>query len=137
MKFLTLAGRTVSLNIIPSKFPIRTREQCLSAGQFNLGRQLQKIYPNTTILEEFPIPGSRMHLDFYVPSRSLVIEFDGTQHSTFNKFFHKDKASLENQRRRDNEKSLWCELNSILLVRITDPNINLIDLRELIIERSQ
>lgn len=119
MKFKSLEDREIRLEIIASNYPIRTRAQCKSEGQFLLGCQIQKIYGTTAlILEEFGIPETRLSLDFYLPRNNIAFEFQGIQHDKFNKFFHGDKSGLERQQQRDAKKRVWCDLNDITLVEV-------------------
>jgi hypothetical protein len=105
MKFRTLKGREVRLEILPSRFPVRSRAQCKSVGQYNLGRQIISIYgASATVLEEFPIPGERLFIDFYLPHHSLAFEFQGSQHDKFNKHFHGDKKGFIKSKERDRRK---------------------------------
>jgi len=121
MKFLTLSKKEVRLEILPSKYPVRSRTQSKSIGQYNLGRAIRSIYgTQALVLEEFPIPEERLLLDFYMPHNNLAFEFQGVQHDIFNKFFHGDKDGFERSRGRDQRKRDWCVLNKILLIEVRD-----------------
>lgn len=120
------------MDIIPSRYPIRSKEQSRSAGQFNLGRQIQNLYGQATILEEFPIPETRLSLDFYMPQHGLAFEFQGTQHDDYVQFFHGDKQGFDRQTQRDATKREWCVLNNITLIEIRDPNMSAEELKTLI-----
>lgn len=122
------------MDIIPSRYPLRSKEQSRSVGQFNLGRQIQNIYGMTTILEEFPIPETRLSLDFYMPQHGLAFEFQGTQHDEYVQHFHGDKQGFDRQLVRDAVKREWCALNNIQLIEVRDPNISADDLKALIQE---
>ena len=79
------------MDILPERYPVRTREQCKSAGQHSLGRVLRKLYGfNALVLEEFPLPGERLWIDFLMPHHNLGFEFQGLQHDQFVKLFHGD-----------------------------------------------
>lgn len=121
MKFKTLNNREIRLEILPSRYPMRSRSQCKSIGQFSLGRTLRGIYGNQAlILEEFPIPEERLTIDFYMPHHALAFEFQGIQHDKFNRFFHGDKSGFDRSKERDTRKRSWCELNGIDLIEIRD-----------------
>lgn len=132
MKFQTIDGQEIRREIKPSRYPLRSREQSKSQGQYLLGRQLCKLYTGTVILEEFPVIGTRLSLDFYLPHIKLAFEYDGRQHREFNPFFHNTSKDFERQKERDQEKELWCKLNNIKLVRVTSGQINLETLKGLI-----
>lgn len=135
MKFKSLSNKEVRLEIVPAHYPVRTRAQSKSAGQYNLGRQIQKIYSvNALLLEEFAIPDERLFLDFYLPHHNLAFEFHGAQHDSFHKFFHTDKQGFEKSVARDDRKRAWCTLNSITLVEVRAENISAEDLQKLIQE---
>lgn len=129
MKFKTLQGREVNINLTSSRYPIRSREASRSHGQYHLGRQLKSIYNSSVILEEFGIPGSRLSLDFFIPNRSLAFEFQGIQHDEFNPFFHNSRKDFDSQKTRDSEKRQWCDLNKITLVEIRNQRISANDLK--------
>jgi hypothetical protein len=59
-----------------------------------------------------------MSLDFFLPQRMMAVEVQGIQHFQMNPFFHKTKADFENQKKRDVDKSFFCELNNIELIAI-------------------
>jgi hypothetical protein len=125
MKFKTLKGSEVRLEVLPSRYPLRSRSQAASRGQYNLGRQLKAVYGSgCTILEEFPIPDERLFIDFYMPHHSLAFEYQGEQHDKFNKFFHGDKAGFRRSQERDARKRLWCEVNDINLVEVREVAIS-------------
>lgn len=135
MKFKSLNNKEVRLEIVPAHYPVRTRAQCKSVGQHNLGRQIQKIYGlSALLLEEFPIPDERLFLDFFMPHHNLAFEFHGVQHDKFNKFFHTDKQGFEKSVARDTRKRDWCKLNNIRLIEVRDENISAADLQTLIKE---
>lgn len=120
------------MDIVPSRYPMRTKEQSRSDGQFNLGRQIKCLYGPATVLEEFPIPETRLSLDFYMPQHNLAFEFQGIQHDGFVQHFHDDKDGFDRQLARDATKREWCMLNNIELIEVRDSNISADDLKALI-----
>lgn len=121
MKFKTLNNKEIRLEVLPSHYPMKSRSQCKSAGQYLLGCTLRVIYgAQAIILEEFSIPEERLFLDFYLPHHSLAFEFHGIQHDEFNKFFHNDKQGFDRAQVRDQRKRDWCALNEIVLVEVRD-----------------
>lgn len=119
MKFKTISGREIRMDILPERYPVRSREQCKSNGQYLLGRAVRGIYgTNALILEEFPLPEERLWLDFYLPHHKLAFEYQGEQHDKFNKFFHGDKQGFKKSIARDERKRRWCEANEIILVEV-------------------
>lgn len=132
MKFLTLDGKEVRLEIKPSRYPRRSAKDCKSTGQYHLGCRVADVYPAAVILEEFTIPGSRLRIDFYLPTLDLAFEFQGEQHDRFNKFFHGNRKGFEASLSRDKQKKAWCELNGIKLIYVESLVTNE-ELKELIV----
>ena len=80
---------------------------------------LKELFPTSRILEEVDIPvrrGQILYLDFYVLSNSMAVEVHGEQHYSYSSLFHGSKKDLLLQKKRDNEKAEWCEINGIKLV---------------------
>lgn len=133
MKFKTLSNQEIRMDIIPSRYPVRSREQSKSVGQYTLGRLIRHIYGfHVVMLEEFPLPGEKLVLDFYLPHHSLAFEYHGDQHDNFNKFFHVDKNGLKKQQERDIRKRAWCKINDITLIEIRNVSLSVEQLQQLI-----
>ena len=135
MKFLTLSNREIRFEIVASRYTPRSLSASRSFGQYNLGRQIQSIYSLAALLlEEFPIPETRLSLDFYMPHHKLEFEFEGIQHDEYNSHFHGDKAGFERQKERDGRKRLWCELNHITLIEVRNASLSSKELQTVIKE---
>lgn len=119
MKFKTISGIEIRMDILPERYPVRSREQCKSQGQYMLGRLIRSIYGfKALLLEEFPLPGERLWLDFFMPHHRLAFEYQGKQHDEFVKIFHVDKKGFEKSKIRDERKRQWCEMNDLTLVEV-------------------
>tara|TARA_B100000575_G_C22684423_1_gene415762 strand:+ start:151 stop:552 length:402 start_codon:yes stop_codon:yes gene_type:complete len=105
----------------PSRWPVKSKLACRSKIQYESGQMLSRRYPLDPILEDVTIPKTRMSLDFFLPQRSIAVEIQGQQHYTQNSFFHKTKADFLKQKKRDSDKSFFCELNGIQLIVISKP----------------
>ena len=134
MELTRVGGGTIKIRIDPAKYPMRSRSQCKSIGQFHLGQRLRHIYGSCVILEEFSIPGSRLSLDFFIPSRKIAFEFQGIQHDEYNSFFHRDRMAFVMQKDRDRTKRTWCDDNKIRLIEVREKNITVSQLREIIVD---
>lgn len=134
MKFRTLNDKEVALSILPEKYPVRSKEDCKSIGQYNLGKLIREIYGSgALILEEFPIPEERLWIDFFMPHHKMAFEFQGKQHDEFVKLFHGDKNGFEKSKARDQRKRKWCEVNDFRLIEVRG-KITAKDLRQLILD---
>jgi len=85
---------------------------------------LKELFPLDVIYEEVTLPGSRtskngvLYADFYLRSRSMIIEVQGEQHTEHIPFFHSTKAKFFSGQVRDRVKREWCELNGITLIEL-------------------
>ena len=121
MKIQGLDGKTYSW--IPSNNIVETEKR---SGLHNKARQLLKEeYPNDRILEELVLPGTKtenrkstLKADFFVPTRSLIVEVHGSQHTEFNNFFFKNKMEFYKAQARDKDKKRWCEMNEFSLIEL-------------------
>ena len=62
--------------------------------------------------------GKRMYVDFYIPNKNTVIEYDGEQHFKFVQRFHKTEECFKRQVERDNIKNELLNKNGINIIRI-------------------
>jgi len=79
---------------------------------------LQTIFPARVFLEEVPIPGLKLYVDFFLIFSSTVIEVQGRQHLEYTPHFHANKLEFYRARQRDELKRRWCELNNIGMVEL-------------------
>jgi hypothetical protein len=95
-----------------------------SAGHKLARALLKELFPLDTIYEEVSLPGSAtsknktLYADFYLRSRSMIVEVQGEQHSEHIPFFHKTKANFFKGQMRDRVKQDWCEMNGITLIEL-------------------
>lgn len=61
---------------------------------------------------------NHLRYDFFVPSKNLLIEFDGAQHFEFVKKFHKTVENFETFKKRDQVKNEYAASHNINLLRI-------------------
>lgn len=122
MKYTGFDGRTYSIHV--TDYTVYD-DSTISKSELHLrARKLIKsIFPCDKILEEVTLPGSkksgeRLFADFFIPSKSLIIEVHGEQHYKYVKFFHGDNLSFIKSRLRDNDKKEWAEINNITIVEL-------------------
>jgi len=77
---------------------------------------LRTLYPTQPVLEEVPIPGLGLFIDFYLPMRKLAIECNGKQHDTYVPHFHGTKMNFVASQQRDKRKAEWCQMNNVQMV---------------------
>jgi hypothetical protein len=76
------------------------------------------IYPGRRLLEEVPLPGEGLFLDFYIPHRKVAVEVQGEQHFNYIPHFHGSKFNFIKSQERDARKREWCETNGIELIEV-------------------
>ena|SRR5690606_7025464 len=113
MKFISTNGREYKINIRPSKWKRRSKEECKSHIQWNVGQILDELYPSDIILEEFCMPGDNLYIDFFIPRIKLAVEVHGQQHFQYSSFFHSTKQKFNESVARDNRKREWCKINGV------------------------
>lgn len=118
MKFYDTKGREHKIDIRPSRWKRKAVGEGKGLFQSKVGELLAHKYVGEFVLEEFPIPGENLRLDFFLPRRKLAVEVQGTQHYEFNAFFHEDKYAFQASQQRDKRKVKWCELNGINLIKV-------------------
>ena len=82
----------------------------------NIRAFLKQQFSTCQILEEIPLPGTRLILDFFVPLKKLAIEGHGLQHYQFVPFFHGTKLNFLESKKRDKDKLEWLSMNNIQLL---------------------
>jgi hypothetical protein len=118
MKFIGVDGKTHNVNIAANSYPMRSEGASKSSIQFQCGQLLRRAYPYSVILEEFPVPGSRLYVDFFMPELRVAFEIHGKQHDKFTAHFHGNIKGFNKSRVRDNDKAQWCLANDIKLYEI-------------------
>lgn len=118
MKLFSTKGREYKVDIRPSRWPRRSKEDCKSNLQWGVSCIISEIYPTDVILEEFFIPGDGLYIDFFLPRRKLAVEVHGRQHYEYNVHFHGNKENFIKSQQRDMKKAAWCGINNIELIEI-------------------
>jgi len=76
--------------------------------------------------EQKVIPGTKLKMDFFLPSLNMCIEYDGIQHfEPRSRFGGEEEFSI--QKSRDLRKNDYCKNNSIKLIRISYKDYNKLD----------
>tara|TARA_R110000751_G_scaffold100390_1_gene194367 strand:+ start:2671 stop:3090 length:420 start_codon:yes stop_codon:yes gene_type:complete len=117
MKVIGFDGRERSINF--SKYYVYDDDTRHKSNLHKKAKKvLREVFPYDTIYEEVALLGSSkgpsqtLRADFFIPSKSLVVEVHGRQHYEFIARFHKNKLDFFRSQARDKNKEEWCELNS-------------------------
>jgi very-short-patch-repair endonuclease len=77
---------------------------------------LKERFPTLQILEEVPLPGTRLTVDFFIPFQKLAVEAHGIQHYEYVPFFHINRVGFAESQKRDKDKAEWFLNNNIRLI---------------------
>jgi hypothetical protein len=125
IKFKNLDGSEIKVEIKQSDYPMRDEKNCKSKAQWRFGQKIKQFFPHEIILEEFVLPRTNgLSLDFFIPHRKIAFEVHGQQHYKYVDFYHGSREKFVAQKKRDDKKSQWCELNSIRLIEVSDSDVD-------------
>lgn len=115
MKVKDLKGREHPFNV--GKYVVSPNElRPRSSFHLRARAVIKTEYPTDVILEEVPVPGEHLYLDFFLPLRHLVIEVHGQQHYVYNSMFHASKKDFLAGKLNDSRKKQWCDINNFSLL---------------------
>ena len=116
MKYMGLDGREHTITFEKYK----KKRNNVSSGHKKARELLSQAFPSDPIFEEVTLPGINpaVYVDFFIPSKDIIVEVDGEQHRVYNKFFHKNKANFRKAKKNDKAKQEWCDNNDLLLMRL-------------------
>lgn len=94
-----------------------------SKGEREIIKYLESINLNYEYQKRFHDCKHKRYLvfDFYIPQKNICIEYDGEQHFKSIPYFGGQKA-LKHIKKRDKIKNKYCEINNIVLIRISEIN---------------
>lgn len=108
----------------PELYAIKWDGKCRSKFQSKVREFLRPYWKTHMVFEEFPIPHSRLSIDFFNWTRKVAVEVQGEQHLKYNKFFHGNhRLKYLQQLKRDDKKLEFCERFGIVLVEIYPTDI--------------
>lgn len=118
MQFKTLQGAVKRLTK-SHKYKIDWTGPSRSKLQYRVKESLKKIWSTNIVLEEMPVVGTKLSLDFYNANKKIAIEVQGRQHNEYVPHFHKgNKINFISQLRRDHQKKEFCDINGIRLIEL-------------------
>ena len=105
----------------------------LSKGELRIKRWLND--KNIKYVEQYKFDdcinektGYKLRYDFYIPSKNILIEYDGKQHFVLNKEWTKEtEESFSNRQYKDSIKTKYAEDKNIKLIRIKYTDIKKIE----------
>ena len=125
MRLISVTGRAVNRNV--SKYLIDWGKKSRSKIQFKTKQFLKEYWENHIVYEEFPVYGTRLKVDILNATKKIAVEVNGTQHSSFNKFFHGDSRQKFLQSiKRDCKKLDWLESNGFEVIEIEQKEVPLL-----------
>lgn len=116
------SDKTININVARKKInwnaPSKSKPQKLVKDFFRIFWEGKYI-----CVSEFRIPGSLLRWDLVNFNKYLIIEFDGSQHDNYNKFFFKNRLGYLNSIKRDVAKEKWAEKNGFTVIRLIDDDL--------------
>jgi hypothetical protein len=91
-----------------------------SKFQYNVKVFLKKYWEHCIVFEEFPVPRTKLSVDFLNFTRKIIVEVQGNQHISYTPYFHGEgtEENFLQQLKRDSLKMKFCEANDFKLVEI-------------------
>lgn len=128
MRLYNINGKLQSKKV--TKYLINWDGKSRSKIQFRVKQFLKPFWKNQIIYEEFPVYGTKMHVDILNATKRIAIEVNGSQHSSFNKFFHNDsRLKYLESIKRDVAKANWLESNNFTLLEIEEGEVGLLSVK--------
>ena len=121
MTILDLKGRSVKKNF--NKYLIQWGKQSASKSQFQVKQFLKQYWQYDIVFEEFPVPGTKLRMDFYNANKRIAVEYNGEQHDKYVPFFHGGRAGFLGSINRDMQKLDFCTVNSITQIELTPSDL--------------
>ena len=122
MRLYNTHGRMQNRNV--SKYLINWNKKSRSKLQKRVKDFLKPFWKGHIVYEEFPVYGTRLKVDILNATTKIAVEVNGSQHSSFNKFFHgNSRAKYLASIKRDHEKQCWLEKNQYKLIELEESDI--------------
>lgn len=125
MRLYSTSGRLVNKNV--SKYLIDWNKKSRSKIQFKIKQFLKEYWRNHIVYEEFPVYGTRLKVDILNATKKIAVEVNGSQHTSFNKFFHKTRINFLRSLQRDHRKLEWLKVNDFELIEIEEKEVPLVN----------
>jgi hypothetical protein len=122
MRLLNVNGKLVNKNV--TRYSINWQKKSRSKLQFKFKEFFYPYWKNHIVYEEFPVYGSMLKIDLLNATKKIAVEIQGSQHESFNKFFH-DNSRLKylDSIKRDVKKEKWIELNEFKFLELYEDDL--------------
>ena len=124
MRIKNLYGKEVNKSF--SKYAINW-DRKVSKPQKRIKDIIRPYWEGQDVYEELLIPSSRLRVDLVNFTLNIAIEVSPSQHTSYNKFFHKSYAGFNSSIDRDKDKYSWLKLNKIDVVELFEDDLKLSD----------
>ena len=122
MRLYNVNGKLVSRSV--NKYLIDWNKKSRSKAQFQTKQFLKKYWLGHVVFEEFPVYGTKMHVDILNATAKIAIEVNGAQHDKFVPFFHKNsRLNYLKGIKRDHIKHNWLESNNFVVIQVLDSEV--------------
>lgn len=123
MKFSKLNYPNNKVNVNLSKYKIDW-EKGGSKPHLKVKQFLEPYWQCFQVVEEFPIPGSKLRIDILNASQKICIEISPSSSHDFNPFFHKSRVSgFLASLNRDEAKEGWILENGFQYICLGDEDL--------------
>ena len=115
LSYATIRARIQHYNWSIDKALNTPVERFISSGAKEFLSIINEIFPYQKIIKEYHI-GEGLRLDYFLPHLMFGFEYQGQQHYSFSRHFHKDRKGFLDGQKRDQRKKNICEEQGIALV---------------------
>jgi len=122
MRLLNVNGKLVNKNV--TRYSIDWEAKSRSKLQFKFKEFFYPYWKNHIVYEEFPVYGSMLKIDLLNATKKIAVEIQGSQHESFNKFFH-DNSRLKylESIKRDVKKEKWIDTNQFKFLELYEDDL--------------
>jgi hypothetical protein len=122
MRLLNVNGKLVNKNV--RRYLINWEAKSRSKLQFKFKEFFYPYWKNHIVYEEFPVYGSMLKIDLLNATKKIAVEIQGSQHESFNKFFH-DNSRLKylESIKRDVKKEKWIDTNQFKFLELYEDDL--------------
>jgi hypothetical protein len=122
MRLLNVNGKLVNKNV--RRYLINWEAKSRSKLQFKFKEFFYPYWKNHIVYEEFPVYGSMLKIDLLNATKKIAVEIQGSQHESFNKFFH-DNSRLKylESIKRDVKKGKWIDTNQFKFLELYEDDL--------------